>query len=394
MTLEVGVDEQAPLYFVCYSRSQRDLVEKIDAKLAARRRRGELEVWRDKQNLEPGEEYTPEIIGALQRAAGAVVVISDTWYASDYIHAYEWPKILARKNEDARFRLFLLAFNSLDDDDPLRARNFVNDLTDELLLECSDAVRDSVLTRLSNLVGEHARSFVPDHPEPPTAVPAAADRPEPTQTLPDAGPGGAAEPALNGVPALPEHFVEPEELGQRGPQRPGAREVAIADARDLRDAGRHGDARVDEARDRAHLLATLEPHGSDLDDARARAHPRRLEVDDRPDGARQRRARRGRQADEADAAVVVADKARVVSHHLLQHAPGELARDARKSQEGARRPFRRERLATLLDQGCQAVGCSQLELERRDAGPAGRWRPACHANTCSHVCRTPPPAVA
>ena len=187
---------------------------------------------------------------------------------------------------------------------------------------------------------------------------------------------------------------EPEELGQRGPQRPGAREVAIADARDLRDAGRHGDARVDEARDRAHLLAALEPHRPDLDDARARADSRRLEVDDRPDGARQRRARRGRQADEADAAVVVADKARIVAHHLLQHPPRELARDARKSQEGARRPFRRERLAALLDQGRQAVGCSQLELERRDAGPAGRWRPACHANTCSHVRRTPPPAVA
>ena len=185
-----------------------------------------------------------------------------------------------------------------------------------------------------------------------------------------------------------------EELGQRGPQRAGAREVAIADARDLRDARRHGDARVDEARDRAHLLAALEPHRPDLDDARARADSRRLEVDDRPDGARQRRARRRRQPDEADAAVVVAHKARVVAHHLLQHPPRELSRDARKSQEGARRPFRRERLAALLDQGRQPVGRSQLELERRNAGPAGRWRPACHANTCSHVRRTPPPAVA
>jgi WD40 repeat protein len=211
MRVDVAVDEQAPLYFVCYSRSQRDLVEKIDAKLAARRRRGELEVWRDKQDLEPGEEYTPEINGALQRAAGAVVVVSDTWYASDYIHAYEWPTILARKDEDARFRIFLLAFNSLDEDDPLRARNFVNDLTDELLLECSDAIRDCVLTRLSNLIGEHARSLVPVRPEPPTAMVVAADRPEPTPILNDAGPR-AAEPALTGVPALPEHFVEPDEF--------------------------------------------------------------------------------------------------------------------------------------------------------------------------------------
>src|SRR5689334_19347192 len=134
MRVDVAVNERAPLYFVCYSRSQRDLVEKIGVKLAARRRRGELEVWRDNQDLGPGEEYTPEIIEALQRAVGAIVVVSDTWYASDYIHAYEWPTILARKDEDARFRIFLLAFNSLDEDDPLRARNFVNDLTHELLL--------------------------------------------------------------------------------------------------------------------------------------------------------------------------------------------------------------------------------------------------------------------
>ena len=150
-----------------------------------------------------------------------------------------------------------------------------------------------------------------------------------------------------------------------------ARKVAIADARDLRDAGRHGDARVDEARDRAHLLAALEPHRSDLDDARARADSGRLEVDDRPDGARQRRARRGHQADEADASVVVADKARVVAHHLLQHPPGELARDARKSQEGARRPFRRERLAGLLDQGRQAVGCPSSSWSGATRGPRG-----------------------
>ena len=186
---------------------------------------------------------------------------------------------------------------------------------------------------------------------------------------------------------------EREQLGERRAQRAGAREIAIADARDLRDARRHRDARVDQAREPCHLLAALEPHGADLDDARARADAGRLEVDDRPGRLGQRRARRRREPDEADAAVVVAHEARVVLHDLLEHAPRQLARHARQRQERTGRPLGRQRLAALLDQCRQPVSRTQLQLERRDARPAGGWRPSSHANVCSQIWRTPPPAA-
>ena len=205
--LETGAG--APLYFVCYARAERDLVSKVEAKLAARRRRGELDVWRDVRNLDVWEKFTPEILAALQRAAGAIVVVSDAWYRSDYIHDYEWPTILARKEQESRFGIFLLAFNDLDSNDPLRARNFVNDLHRELLLGCSDAVRDGVLTRLSDLIGEHARSHRQQTGDAPTPT---VTRVEPVASAvedpPDAYPAGV----LDGVPELPEQFVEPDEL--------------------------------------------------------------------------------------------------------------------------------------------------------------------------------------
>ena len=45
---------EPPLYFVCYSRSQRDFVAKVEAKLAARRRLGELDAWRETSETSNG----------------------------------------------------------------------------------------------------------------------------------------------------------------------------------------------------------------------------------------------------------------------------------------------------------------------------------------------------
>jgi WD40 repeat protein len=222
-----------PLYFICYSRSDRDLVSKIEAKLASRRRRGEIDIWRDVRSLDVWEQFTPEILRALAAAAGAIVVVSDAWYSSDYIQDHEWPTIQARRADEPAFGIFLLAVNDLDSSDPLRERNFVNDLREELLVAANDATRDRVLTRLSDLVGAHARSRATgDRPvaaEPVAVEPVAV---EPVAVQPVVV---AAVPApligLNGLPTIPDQFVEPVELaavcarltsGPPSEPRPGA----------------------------------------------------------------------------------------------------------------------------------------------------------------------------
>lgn len=228
MTSAPMTGSEPPLYFICYSRQQRDFVAKVEAKLAARRRRGELDVWRDVRNLDVWEEFTDVILAALERAAGAIVIISDVWYQSNYIQDHEWRTIRARQERDPWFKIFPLAFNDLDSHDPLRSRNFVNDLTDELLLHCSDAMRDRILTRLSNLIGDHAgsvhqRSAPPAEPSPATAVPAEL---VPPGGFGDPQPAGSVE-VLDGVPELPEHFVEPEELDALSAQVAAGRLIAV-----------------------------------------------------------------------------------------------------------------------------------------------------------------------
>jgi WD40 repeat protein len=212
-----------PLYFVCYSRAERDLVAKVEAKLAARRRRGELDVWRDVRNLDVWDLFTPEIASVLATANGAIVVVSDAWYGSDYIHTHEWPTIQARRERDPSFGIFLLAVNDLDGQDPLRERNFVNDLREELLVAATDATRDRVLTRLSDLVGAHARTVRSPSaaPQQPVADFSAVQVRAPDPGRPswrlhlDAGleaPGPTQTSGPDTVPPEPGLFVEPAEL--------------------------------------------------------------------------------------------------------------------------------------------------------------------------------------
>jgi hypothetical protein len=143
-----------PLYFVCYAREQKDFVEKVEAKLGARRRRGELELWRDVRNLDVWDKFTDVILAALTRAAGAIVVVSDMWQDSNYIQAKEWPAIEQRQQNDSWFKIFALAFEGLEDDSPLRERNFVNNVDDELLVDapppCATESSPIFPTRLVN----------------------------------------------------------------------------------------------------------------------------------------------------------------------------------------------------------------------------------------------------
>lgn len=80
-----------PEYFLCYSRVQRDLAEKVEAKLNARVRRNELSLWRDVRGIDVWDQFTPEIMVVLGRVAGVIVIVSDDWYASNYVQTYEWP---------------------------------------------------------------------------------------------------------------------------------------------------------------------------------------------------------------------------------------------------------------------------------------------------------------
>lgn len=218
--LHQGVDA-VPVYFLCYARIDSPLADRIEAKLANRRRRGQLAVWRDLRNLEAGAHYTPEIEAVLQTVVGAIVLVSDEWYASEYVQVYEWPLIARRNEREDLFRVFILATTLLDDDDELRSTyNFINDNYWQLRY-APDELRDQILTRLSDQLAKHASSvgLAPalDH-----TVRAKDDRESfalashAIATNEQIGPArssiNGSTVKLSGVPPLPRNFVEPPEM--------------------------------------------------------------------------------------------------------------------------------------------------------------------------------------
>jgi WD40 repeat protein len=238
----------APMYFICYSRAQDEFVTKIETKLSGRRNRRELSLFRDTHNIESFELFDQVIRAAISVSVGAIVLVSDEWHASPYVQNHEWPAI-SRKYEDTggAFGVFAICFHELDDTDPLRTHDFVNDLSRELMVGADDRTRDVVLTRLSNVVGGHANAIAPASPLP--VVPVIEPGPWPAPQGTGLATPTELRPGIHGVPELPVGFVAPSELdpicralrggalaavaGVRGEGGTGKSVLAAAAAREL-----------------------------------------------------------------------------------------------------------------------------------------------------------------
>lgn len=207
-----GKGSGTPLYFICYSHADARLAEQIEAKLAGRRRRGTLELWRDRRQLSGGDRFTAKIRDAIETAAGAIVLVGDEFYASDYIFEHELPAIERRLAEDENFCIFPISTTQLDSDDELRdTYSFVNDPS-EPLRYVDDAARDTVLTKLSEEVASHASSVSGESTfgidfSPQTAVQTPATHNEVDEPI-----ATDLHPGLHSVPTLPQRFVEPPEV--------------------------------------------------------------------------------------------------------------------------------------------------------------------------------------
>ena len=66
-----------PTYFICYAREDSRIAGRIEAKLACRRRHGELELWRDERDIRAGEIFSRTIARVIGRAAGAILLVGD-----------------------------------------------------------------------------------------------------------------------------------------------------------------------------------------------------------------------------------------------------------------------------------------------------------------------------
>src|SRR5262245_27669613 len=88
-----------PLVFVSYSREDAEAKDELVAHLKVLRH-DNVELWVD-DRLAPGEEWQPTILERIDRAAVAVLLISEHFLNSDFICQTELPALNRRRQAGA-----------------------------------------------------------------------------------------------------------------------------------------------------------------------------------------------------------------------------------------------------------------------------------------------------
>src|SRR5947209_5624769 len=88
-----------PTVFISYSQKDEAWKDRVVSHLKVLEVEGELAVWDDKR-IAAGEAWWPEIEGAMNRAAVAVLLISKDFLTSGFIRGTEVPRLLARRQSE------------------------------------------------------------------------------------------------------------------------------------------------------------------------------------------------------------------------------------------------------------------------------------------------------
>ncbi|HEX3556514.1 MAG TPA: AAA family ATPase [Thermoanaerobaculia bacterium] len=99
MPATTGDPPGRPTVFISYSQKDAAWKDRVVGHLKVLEVEGELAVW-DDQRLVAGEEWWPEIEGAMNRAAVAVLLISKDFLTSGFIRGTEVPRLLARRQTE------------------------------------------------------------------------------------------------------------------------------------------------------------------------------------------------------------------------------------------------------------------------------------------------------
>lgn len=85
--------------FVSYSHQDRDWLERLKVHLAPYLRGEALHLW-DDTNIKPGSSWAADIQRQIEKARAAVLLVTPTFLASDYVFKVELPRILSRASAD------------------------------------------------------------------------------------------------------------------------------------------------------------------------------------------------------------------------------------------------------------------------------------------------------
>ena len=89
----------APTVFISYSHKDEEWKDRLVTHLGVLEKEGLLDLWDDRK-IELGDDWRPDIEGAIGRAAIAILMVSANFLTSNFILDEEIPKFLARREKE------------------------------------------------------------------------------------------------------------------------------------------------------------------------------------------------------------------------------------------------------------------------------------------------------
>src|SRR4030067_2678817 len=89
----------APTVFISYSHKDEEWKDRLVTHLGVLEKEGLLDLWDDRR-IELGDDWRPDIEGAIGRAAIAILMVSANFLTSKFILDEEIPKFLARREKE------------------------------------------------------------------------------------------------------------------------------------------------------------------------------------------------------------------------------------------------------------------------------------------------------
>lgn len=162
MTIQTPAKNPAavkPTIFISYSHDDHKWLGEVTKHLKVLKLEGKsFELW-DDTKLKPGDKWKVEIKLALEKADIAILLVSTSFLASDFIHTDELPPLLKAAQERGTRILPLLVAPCRFLDTPSLAEFQAVNSPGKNLMEVSDAEKEKILMNLASAVDAHLKSL-------------------------------------------------------------------------------------------------------------------------------------------------------------------------------------------------------------------------------------------
>ena len=143
-------EESRELVFVSYAHEDKPWLVKLRSALRPLEKKAELSVW-DDGTLVPGDAFKRKIIETISKSKVAVLLVSDSFFRSEFILEHELPRLLEMSNEGSIRLLWLLVEGNLWQSSPFAEIISVNEVNVPLASLTPSQQQDSLVILRKNV---------------------------------------------------------------------------------------------------------------------------------------------------------------------------------------------------------------------------------------------------